>query len=149
MGIVEAVKSCFNNYITFSGRARRSEYWYFVLFSIIGSIALGLVDRAIFGAAVETIDMGDGGYMMQRPGLLESLFSLAILLPTISVAVRRLHDTGRSGWWLLIGLIPLIGWIVLLVWYVSRGTVGDNEYGPDPLSDGGSPYSSIPNVPRS
>lgn len=108
-------------YAVFSGRARRKEYWYFVLFNILVSIALVAVDYATGNLNVET-------------GLspLEAIYSLAVLLPGLGVSVRRLHDTERSGWWLLIGLIPVIGAIVLLVFMVQDGTPGDNAYGLDP-----------------
>ena len=107
------------NYVGFSGRARRKEYWYFALFNIIIMIALAIVD-AILGIG------GHGG------GLLALLYNLAILLPSIAVSIRRLHDTGRSGWWLLIGLLPIIGAIVLLVFMVMDSVPGENEYGPNP-----------------
>jgi len=118
MNMMEAVKACFSNYVTFSGRARRAEYWWFALFSTIVSIVLTLIDIAAFGSEV---------------GLLSSLWSLGVLLPSLAAAARRLHDTDRSSWWLLIGLIPLIGWIVLIVFMATRGTTGGNRFGPDPL----------------
>lgn len=115
MGFSEAVKSVFSNYVTFSGRAPRSEYWYFCLFVFLVSIGIGIVEGVI---GTEVIG---------------SLFSLAVLLPSIAVSVRRLHDIDKSGWWLLICLIPLIGMIILLIWACSKGTDGDNRYGSDPL----------------
>ncbi|HRW05364.1 MAG: DUF805 domain-containing protein [Caldilineaceae bacterium] len=108
-------------YFDFSGRARRKEYWYFVLFNIIVSIILAVIDQAI-----------GTGSMESGVGLLGSLYSLAVLLPGLGVSVRRLHDTGRSGWWILINLIPLIGSIVFLVFTVSDGDPGPNQYGPSP-----------------
>ncbi|MCB0123296.1 MAG: DUF805 domain-containing protein [Caldilineaceae bacterium] len=108
-------------YFDFSGRARRKEYWYFVLFNIIVSIILAVIDQAIGTGSIE------GGV-----GLLGGLYSLAVLLPGLGVSVRRLHDTGRSGWWILINLIPLIGSIVFLVFTVSDGDPGPNQYGPSP-----------------
>lgn len=109
-------------YAVFSGRARRKEYWMFYLFNIIVSIVLGLV--AGFMAA----DSDEAG----AADLILWIYTLAILLPAMGVTIRRLHDTGRSGWWLLIGLVPIVGAIVLLVFTVLKGQVGDNEYGPDP-----------------
>ena len=108
-------------YAVFSGRARRKEYWYFVLFNILASIVLGIIDgvTGCFNAATGV-------------GLLGGIYSLAMIIPSISVSVRRLHDTGRSGWWLLIGLIPLIGAIVLLVFMVRDSFPDDNEYGASP-----------------
>jgi uncharacterized membrane protein YhaH (DUF805 family) len=102
-------------YATFSGRARRKEHWYFALFS---TIIVG-----ILGAA----DVATGGM-----GLFSGIYSLAILIPSLAVGVRRLHDTNRSGWWLLIVLVPLIGVIVLLIFMLQGGTQGENRYGGDP-----------------
>lgn len=102
------------NYVGFSGRARRQEYWMFALFSFVISIALSIVDN-ILGTSI-----------------LGPIYSLAVLLPTLAVAFRRLHDTGRSAWWLLLGLIPLIGFIVLIVFAATEGEQGDNKYGPNP-----------------
>ena len=104
-----------NKYALFTGRARRTEYWMFFLFNIV--IGLGI-------AVIESI-IGTGG-------ILGIVFSLAMLIPGIAVTVRRLHDTGRSGWWILISLIPVIGWIILLVFMVLDSHPGDNEYGPNP-----------------
>ncbi len=128
---MDAVKTCFNKYVTFSGRAQRSELWWFVVFLIIGSAVTGWVDTAIFGQNVMMV--GDMGFAYTT-GVLGTIFSLATLLPSIAVDVRRLHDLDKSGWWLLIGLIPMIGWIILIVWFASKGTSGDNRFGPDPLA---------------
>lgn len=110
-------------YAVFSGRARRKEYWYFALFNAIFAIVLGLVD-----SVTGLFDFETG------LGLLSGLYSLAVLIPSLSVAVRRLHDTGRSGWWLLIALIPFIGALVLLVFMLFDSDPNDNEYGPNPKS---------------
>jgi uncharacterized membrane protein YhaH (DUF805 family) len=101
-------------YAVFSGRARRKEYWYFVLFNLIIYIILSIIDYAINSAILSTI------------------YSLGVLIPSIAVAVRRLHDTNRTGWWLLIGLIPIIGWIVLIIFMVLDSQKGENQYGPNP-----------------
>ena len=114
---LEALKK----YAVFSGRSRRMEYWYFVLFNIIVSIVLGTID-----ALLGTLGSGMG------VGLLSGIYGLAILIPSLAVTVRRLHDIDRSGWWIFINLIPLIGAIVLLVFAVSEGTPGNNRYGPNP-----------------
>lgn len=121
MNFPDAVISCFTKYVTFTGRAPRSEYWFWILFTIAASFVLGLVDGAMMGAAVS------------KGGLLGTLFSLATLLPGISVGVRRMHDTDRSGWWLFINLIPLIGWVLFIIWAATKGTSGPNRFGPDPL----------------
>jgi uncharacterized membrane protein YhaH (DUF805 family) len=111
------------NYVGFSGRARRTEFWMFILFNLIIEIVLNIIGRALDTTLPATI------------------YGLAVLLPALAVWVRRLHDTGRSGWWLLIGLIPLIGAIVLLVFAASPGNVGPNNYGPDPKQEQAPAYS--------
>lgn len=109
------------NYAGFSGRARRKEYWMFVLINMIIAFALGLLDGLL------------GFYDSQAGiGLLSGLYMLGIVIPSLAVAVRRLHDTGRSGWWLLIVLVPLIGGLVLLVFLVLDSEPGTNQYGPNP-----------------
>lgn len=112
--------SVLKKYAVFSGRADRREYWMFVLFNIIAAIILAIIDRLVWG---------DGNM-----GVFGSLYSLAVLVPSLAVAFRRLHDTNRSGWWILIGLIPIIGTIVLIVFMVLPGDAGSNKYGPKPKS---------------
>lgn len=109
------------NYAVFKGRARRQEYWYFFLINVIISIALSLIDSA----------MGNPG-AGEGAGILGTIYSLAILVPSIAVGVRRLHDTGRSGWWMLLGLIPIIGALVLIYFFVQDSHPGSNEYGLNP-----------------
>ncbi len=109
-------------YAVFDGRARRKEYWMFVLFNVIISIILGILDRII------GTDFGGGS----SSGWLSTIYSLAVLLPSIGVAIRRMHDTNRSGWWILINLIPCVGFIWFIVLAAQEGTAGDNQYGPDP-----------------
>lgn len=124
MGFGDAVRSVLGKYATFEGRASRSEFWYFVLFLVIVNIILNIVDMSL----LNTVMLTDAG----KIGILSSLFSLAMLLPNLAVAARRLHDVGRSGWWLLL-LLTGIGSLVLLFWYVSRGQEGPNDYGPAPV----------------
>ena len=132
MTFMEAVRSGFSNYVTFSGRARRSEFWFWTLFAIIISVVAMLVDGMIFPDLM-TAQVTDAGASFQsQGGPISLVVSLGLLLPGLAMAVRRLHDTDRSGWWLLIGLIPLIGLIVLIVWYVTEGTKGPNRFGADP-----------------
>jgi uncharacterized membrane protein YhaH (DUF805 family) len=107
-------------YAVFHGRARRREYWFFVLFNIIFSVAFSIVDHSL------------GNPLAEGTGPLSGLYALAVLLPSLAVSVRRLHDTGRSGWWVLLGLVPLIGWLVLLVFQVQDSEPGTNAYGPNP-----------------
>lgn len=108
-------------YADFSGRARRKEYWMFVLFNLIIAFVLGFIDGII-----GTFDQ-QSGY-----GLLGGLYSLAMLIPSLAVGVRRLHDVGKSGWMLLIAFIPLVGAIWLLVLLVTDSKPGDNKYGSNP-----------------
>jgi uncharacterized membrane protein YhaH (DUF805 family) len=124
MGIGKAVKSAFGQYGTFAGRARRAEFWWFMLFVSLVSIGADILDAAIFQPMVWRGTAGPIG----------SLWTLATLLPSISVSVRRLHDLDRSGWWWWLWLVPVIGWIVLLIWFASRGTDGPNRFGVDPLA---------------
>ncbi|MEI6552939.1 MAG: DUF805 domain-containing protein [bacterium] len=103
-------------YAVFSGRSRRSEFWFFALFSFIASLLLSIISNIA----------GDTN------GILGLIYSLVVLIPSIAVAVRRLHDTGRTGWWLLLAIIPIIGWIWLFVLYVLDSNSGDNKYGSNP-----------------
>ena len=107
-------------YADFSGRSRRTEYWVFTLINLAFAFGLGFVD-GLAGLA------GEGGY-----GPLGGLYALAVLIPSFAVGVRRLHDINRSGWWLLIMIVPLIGAIVLIVFLASDSQPGSNQYGPNP-----------------
>ncbi len=122
-------------YFDFSGRARRKEYWYFVLFNLIAYIILAVLDNAM-GSSIYVIGTNnpDQSAMMitHNVGILSFLYYLFVLIPSFSVSVRRLHDTGRSGWWMLLLLLPLIGPIVLFVFYVLDSQPGTNQYGPNP-----------------
>ncbi len=128
MSFADAIKSCFSQYVGFAGRARRSEFWYFYLFTIIVSIVASVLQRAVSNSS---------------SGVITGIVGLALILPSLAVGVRRLHDTGRSGWWILIGLIPVIGTIVLIVFYV-QDSHSDNQYGPSPKGAGAAyPASSV------
>lgn len=105
------------NYAGFDGRAHRKEYWVFVLIHFIVCLALSLLEWIIF-----------------LPGLFTGLYGLAVLLPSLAVSVRRLHDVGKSGLWVLLSLIPVIGLIILIVFFCESGDEGENEYGPSPLT---------------
>ena len=108
------------NYFTFTGRSRRKAYWVFFVFNVLATILANLIDN-ILGLT------GQGVY-----GPVSTLYALAVFLPGLALAIRRLHDTGRSGWWMLLGFIPLIGWIVLLIFFVTDSQPGSNRYGPNP-----------------
>jgi uncharacterized membrane protein YhaH (DUF805 family) len=116
-------------YAVFSGRAPRKEFWMFVLGHVIVSMVLGAISSA------------DENLMWVMP-----LYGLAVLLPALGLTVRRLHDTGKSGWWLLLSLVPLIGSIVLLVFYVTDSQPGSNKYGPNPKGVA-APASTPPAAP--
>mgnify|MGYP000573615578 CR=1 FL=1 len=130
MNIVGAVQSVFSNYANFRGRARRSEYWWWFLAYIIIIFVLGFVERAVLGSGSSEVSTGAGEVSASfNAGILSGLFMLASIIPSIAVAVRRLHDIDRSGWWLLISFVPLIGALLLLYWYVQPGTPGANRFG--------------------
>ncbi|MDE7409555.1 MAG: DUF805 domain-containing protein [Muribaculaceae bacterium] len=113
----EAVVSAIQqNYCNFSGRASRSEYWWFCLFNFILSTVIGIA----FCWSQDTLN------------IVSCIVNLALLLPSLGLAVRRLHDIDKSGWWLLIALIPIIGWILLIVWYCKDSQMETNQYGPVP-----------------
>lgn len=114
MSFVDAVKSVFSKYATFSGRARRSELWYFCLFNIIVSIVLGAVGN------------------LTGLKFISSVYSLAVIIPGLAVVARRLHDIGKSAWWMLISLVPIVGSILLLIWECKDSEPGENQYGPNP-----------------
>jgi uncharacterized membrane protein YhaH (DUF805 family) len=122
MSFIEAIQSGFRNYVNFTGRAFRSEYWYWVLFAVLASLVGEIIDAALFPGSFST-----------GATPVSSLVSLALILPGLGVAARRLHDIDRSGWWLLIGLIPIVGIIILIVWWCRPGTAGPNRFGQDPL----------------
>ncbi|MCX7299391.1 MAG: DUF805 domain-containing protein [Rhodobacterales bacterium] len=133
MGFAEAVKSGFGKYVTFSGRAARSEYWWWILFYVILLSLAAAIDGLINPASL-TVEQAPGSYGVYSTGGPVLLIAiLLIILPTLAVAVRRLHDIDKSGWWILISLIPLIGSIVLIVWNCTKGTLGANRFGEDPL----------------
>ena len=106
---------CYKKYVDFSGRARRKEYWMFMLFNFIVGLGVGVVDA-----------------ILEAEGILSSGYSLAAILPGLAVFTRRMHDIGKSGWWWLIGLVPVVGAIVLLIFACTDSQAGDNAYGPNP-----------------
>lgn len=120
MGFKEAISYGFRNYVGFSGRAARSEYWYWTLFIFLLWIVAWLIDMTVFGFNTTGVNP------------MTVIAMVATLLPSLAVSVRRLHDVDRSGWWVLL-ILSGIGYIVLLAWGFMRGTVGPNRFGPDPL----------------
>ncbi len=144
LGFSEAIRRCLDRYAGFTGRAQRSEYWWWVLFIFLGNFACGLADAVVFGTGIEDA------------AIFGPIFGLATLLPSFAVTARRLHDTGRSGWWQAapyglvivtavmggIGAMILFGAAALatlvlsgtiLYWLIRRGDAGPNRFGPDPL----------------
>jgi uncharacterized membrane protein YhaH (DUF805 family) len=115
MNFGDAIKAGFGKYVTFSGRAARSEFWYWTLFSILADVAAALIDGVL------------------GTNLIGGVVSLALLLPGIAVSVRRLHDIDRTGWWLLIAF-TFVGIILLIVWNCMKGSTGSNRFGADPLA---------------
>jgi len=121
-----AKRPILEKYADFTGRAPRAEYWWFYLAVMIAYLIASIIDSVT----------GMSG-MVGPYGIVTCLLGLAVLVPSIAAGIRRLHDTNRSGWWLLIAFVPLVGAIVLLVFFVLPGDAGDNQYGPDPYGAGG------------
>ena len=110
------------NYAKFEGRARRTEYWMFLLINLVISFVL-----SIFGYLIQ-----DGSGQVGFFSIIYTLYGIAVLIPGIAVTVRRLHDVGKKGWWIFIVLVPLIGWVLMLVFLFTDSQPGDNQYGPNP-----------------
>lgn len=115
---VSSIAICFNKYFQFSGRAPRAEYWYFVLFTTLVGFGAGFADGIWFGSRARVFSL---------------IVNIALFIPSIAVWTRRMHDLDRTGWWWLMWFLPVIGWLILLIWACSRGTRGPNRYGTDPL----------------
>jgi uncharacterized membrane protein YhaH (DUF805 family) len=130
VGFTEAIQSGFQNYVKFDGRADRAAYWWWVLFTIIVSTVANVIDRAIGSTIVTT--PAAAGVSGTTFGVVATIASLVLFLPSLGLLVRRLHDTDRSGWWVLITVIPIIGWIVLLFFLLQPGSLGPNRYGTPP-----------------
>ncbi len=118
MSFGQAISSGFKNYAVFSGRATRSAFWWFYLFTVIVLIAISVIESA----------MGSSG-IVGGLGIISIIWSLAVFLPTLGLMIRRLHDADHSGWWWFIGLVPLVGMIVLIVFWATPGTQGENKFG--------------------
>ncbi len=117
MNFVQAVTSCLKlNYANFSGRASRSELWFFILFYCLAMIALGILSAIVHPAIY--------------------ILALGLVIPGLAVQIRRLHDVGRSGWFIFINLVPIVGPLLLLYWAVQPSAPGSNQWGPSPLEGG-------------
>lgn len=136
MTFANAVRSALTQYATFSGRARRSEYWFFVLFNVLVSIVAAILDTVV------------GSNLGAGTGIFSLVVTLGLLVPGLAVSWRRLHDTDRSGGWFFISLIPIVGPILLIVWQAQDSTPGANKYGPSPKGELSAPgYPQAPTGP--
>jgi uncharacterized membrane protein YhaH (DUF805 family) len=124
MNFWQAIASGFTQYVTFGGRASRSEFWYWFLFSLLGGLVAEMLDSAFFGTSIPSASPLNG------------IFNLILFLPSLAIEVRRLHDINRTGWWLLIAF-TILGIFLLWYWACKKGTDGPNRFGPDPLSGAG------------
>lgn len=115
----QAVRMAFDSYCRFQGRSSRSEYWWWVLFVAILSFCIGIIESIL-------------GFSMTAVQTTSGILSLVLLLPGLGLSVRRLHDINKSGWWILLGLIPVVGAIVLIIWFAQNSQMQDNQYGPVP-----------------
>ena len=116
-----------NRYAQFTGRASRSEFWYFALFYFLLDVAAIIIDTYLLNPVLGIVPKQAG-----QGGVLQMLFALALLVPSIALGIRRLHDIGKSGWWYLLVFIPVIGWFVLLYFYILDSQPGSNQFGENP-----------------
>lgn len=126
MNFPTAVATVFRRYAVFSGRSGRPEFWWFFLFSVVVSIATDALDSTLFSSLVSNPDSGFG----VGDGPLTAIFFVITIVPSLAVSARRFHDTGRSGWWTLVWLIPVVGWIAAIYLCAQAGQPTTNEYGP-------------------
>ncbi len=126
MGFTEAIKHVFSNYANFNGRARRSEYWYFAVFTAIIGTVLNILTAALNGSS------GDGSTLGMIVGLIAMVVGIALFIPSLAVSIRRLHDIGKSGWFILLNIIPVIGTFIVLYFCIKDSETGENMYGPNP-----------------
>ena len=131
MSFGTALKAFWSNYRNFKGRARRSEYWYIQLFLVATNLAAAAIDLALMDGDVDRFIANGGG------GIIGLIWIIATIVPALAVLVRRLHDTNRSGWWALIGFVPVVGTIVILVFTVSDSDQSENRYGSSPKEESG------------
>lgn len=132
MSFGTALKAFWSNYRNFKGRARRSEYWFIQLFLVATNLAAAVIDLALMDGDVDRFIANGGG------GIVGLIWILATIVPALAVLVRRLHDTNRSGWWALIGFVPILGTIVILVFTVSDSDQSENRYGVSPKEESAS-----------
>jgi uncharacterized membrane protein YhaH (DUF805 family) len=126
MSFGTALRAFWSNYRNFKGRARRSEYWFIQLFLVATNLAVAVIDLALMDGDVDRFIANGGG------GIVGLIWIIATIVPALAVLIRRLHDTNRSGWWALIGFVPIIGTIAILIFTVTDSTQGENRYGASP-----------------
>lgn len=129
MTFSQSIKSVFSKYADFSGRATRSEYWYFYLFNFLVGMVYYIALFAMLGSGSR--DSSAVGYL----SVMIIIYALVMTIPSLAVSVRRLHDTGHSGWWIFLNLIPVIGSIVLFIWFITDSDPDTNEYGDNPKQE--------------
>ena len=139
MSYGQAIGSGFKKYATFRGRASRSEFWYWILFYVIVGIIMNILD-SLFGFQISTVtnpETGNSVTSVYNAGWLSSIWALVVLLPTLAIQVRRLHDVDKSGWWWWLSVLCCIGPLILIfAFYIKEGDAGDNKYGPPPGTAG-------------
>ena len=126
MNFTAAIRSFWSRFADFKGRSRRSEYWYIQLFLVATNLAVAGIDLALMDGDLDRFIANGGG------GIVGLIWIFATIVPALAVLIRRLHDTGRTGWWALVGLVPFVGAIVLLVFTVSDSSNEENKYGTSP-----------------
>ena len=126
MTFTAAIRSFWSRFADFKGRSRRAEYWYVQVFLVVTNLAVAGIDLALMDGDVDRFIANGGG------GIVGLIWIFATIVPALAVLVRRLHDTGKTGWWALVGFIPLVGSIVLLVFTVTDSSPGENKYGTSP-----------------
>ena len=131
---LNALKAAFQNYVNFKDRTSRGGFWWYILAYLIVAMILNIGDSALFGEASAEMSASESGSIRDSSGPLVSLWALVNFIPSIAICARRLHDTNRSGWLQLVGLIPLLGWIFLIYICVQKGSSGENRFGADPLA---------------
>lgn len=132
MSFFDAVRFGFVRYVNFTARSSRSEYWWWILFVLLADVIVVVVSSSLFGPSIQQSHTGMPRQIYDG-GNLAVIFHVAVLVPTIAVSCRRLHDINKSGWWLLLILVPVIGSFILLYWFVQPGKNSDNRFGADPL----------------
>jgi uncharacterized membrane protein YhaH (DUF805 family) len=133
MILVQSVIAALKNYVNFSGRTSRGGYWWYILGYVIVVVILAIVDKSVFGGGQTTMDTSDGMNVSYNAGPLAAIWIIGNIIPLISAAIRRLHDTDRSGWFYLLVLIPLVNFYLLYV-LATKGTAGENRFGADPVA---------------